>query len=99
MFPGLELYHADPAQLIVTAGYYLDDLHHDLPNVRNISTAVNYSKSHFNIRYDTLPRNSARQFPSKIAKRNDSVANDFLHCHVERPRGDMVHLDHHLHLE
>ena len=33
------------------------------------------------------------------AERNDSAANDFLHCLAERPRGDLVHLDQHLHLE
>ena len=81
------------------AAYYLDDLHHDLPNVGNTSTTVKYCKSHFNIRYDTLSRSTTRQFASKIAKRDGSVENDFLHCLVERPRGDMVNLDHHLHLE
>ena len=59
------------------AGYYVDDLHHDLPNVGNTWTAVNYSKSHSNTRYNTLPRSTARRFPSKIAQRDDSVANNF----------------------
>ena len=31
MFPGLDLYYTDPAQHIITAGYGLDDLYHDLP--------------------------------------------------------------------
>ena len=79
-FPGLDLYYTDLAQLLVTAGYYLDDLHHDLPNVRNSSTAVKYKKSHFNIRYDTLSPSTARRFASKIPKRDDSVADDVLLC-------------------
>ena len=91
--------YTDPAQLLVKAAYYQDDLHHDLPNVGNTSTTVKYCKLHFNIRYDTLSRSNTRQFASKIAKRDDSVEHDFLHCPVERPRGDMVNLDHHLHLE
>ena len=30
MFPELDLYYADPAQPLVTAGEELDDLNHDL---------------------------------------------------------------------
>ena len=30
MFPGLDLYYADPAQRLTTAGDELDDLDHDL---------------------------------------------------------------------
>ena len=30
MFPALDLYHADPAQPLTTAGEELDDLHNDL---------------------------------------------------------------------
>ena len=33
-------------------------------------------------------------FCIEIVKRNDSIANDFLHCLVGRTRGDVVHLDH-----
>ena len=33
MFPELDLYYADPAQPLVTAGEELDDLNHDLPEV------------------------------------------------------------------
>ena len=33
MFPGLDLYHADPAQPLTTAGVELDDLDHDLSDL------------------------------------------------------------------
>ena len=31
--PGLDLYYADPAQHLITAGQELDDLDHDLSDV------------------------------------------------------------------
>ena len=41
MFPGLDLYYADPAQTLTTAGeeldYLDDDLDHDLSEVWNVS--------------------------------------------------------------
>ena len=33
MFPGLDLYYADPAQPLTTAGEELDDLDHDLSDL------------------------------------------------------------------
>ena len=33
MYPGLDLYFADPAHPLTTAGEELDDLDHDLPEV------------------------------------------------------------------
>ena len=33
MFPGLDLYYADPAQPLTAAGEELDDLDHDLSNL------------------------------------------------------------------
>ena len=36
MFPGLDLYYADPAQPLTAADEELDDLGHDLPEVWNI---------------------------------------------------------------
>ena len=33
MSPGLDLYHADPAQSLTTAGEGLDDLDHDLSDL------------------------------------------------------------------
>ena len=37
MAPGLDPYRADPAQYVVSAGYALYDLDHDLFDMRNVS--------------------------------------------------------------
>ena len=82
------------------AGYYLDETYTmTCPTCETLRRLYNIKNHTFNIRHDTLPRSTAaRRLASKSAKRDDSVENNFLHCLVERPRGDMVHLDH-LHLE
>ena len=36
MFPGLDLYHANPAQPLTTAGEELDDLDHDLSDLSDL---------------------------------------------------------------
>ena len=36
VFPGLDLYHADPAQPVITTGKELDDLDHDLSDLSEV---------------------------------------------------------------
>ena len=48
MFPGLDLYHADPAQPLTTAGEELDDLDHHL-SVRAVKRfSLTGPLNHFN---------------------------------------------------
>ena len=46
MFPGLDLYHADPAQPLTKAGAELHDFDHDLSDLSDQSVpSVNFTKS------------------------------------------------------
>ena len=43
MFPGLDLYHADPAQPLKTTGEELDDLDHDLDHDLSVRGAEGFA--------------------------------------------------------